>query len=108
MELTIEQAIEHCKEVATHCGIKDCEEEHLQLANWLKELQKYKQDDFIELEAYYNEPYNQVHLISIKRSEILQFYETFTILNIPCTLIITKHGNFKINLNYNELKGLLQ
>ena len=48
--MTIEQAIEHCEEVATHCGIKECEEEHLQLADWLKELQKYKQDAFDKLQ----------------------------------------------------------
>ena len=108
MELTIQQAIEHCKEIANNCGIKDCEEEHLQLAEWLKELQDYKQDNFIELEIYYNEAYNQTQLISMKKSEILQFYENTTFLNIPCTLIITKHGNFKSTIKYVELKELLK
>lgn len=107
MELTIQQAIEHCKEVASTCGIKDCEEEHLQLAEWLKELQDYKQDNFIELEIYYNEAYNKTQLISMRKSEIIQFYENITFLNLPCTLIITKHGNFKTVSNYNDIKKLL-
>lgn len=36
--MTINEAIEHCKDVALHCDNKECVYEHIQLMNWLKEL----------------------------------------------------------------------
>ena len=36
--MTINEAIEHCKDVALHCDNKECAYEHVQLMNWLKEL----------------------------------------------------------------------
>lgn len=40
--MTIDEAIEHCKEQAKFCSIQECSEEHLQLAEWLEELKKLK------------------------------------------------------------------
>ena len=36
--MTINEAIEHCKDVVLHCDNKECAYEHVQLMNWLKEL----------------------------------------------------------------------
>ena len=38
--LTLEEAIEHCKEKS--CGNSECALEHKQLAEWLRELQYYR------------------------------------------------------------------
>lgn len=41
--MTLVEAIEHCEEnekKETHCGNYKCAEEHRQLAEWLKTLQK--------------------------------------------------------------------
>ena len=67
-------------------------------------LKEYKRDEFIELEAIYDTWNNKTQLISLKKSEILQFYETVTNLNVLCTLVVTKHGNFKSTIGYNQLK----
>ena len=42
--MTLDEAIKHCEEVATQCTNtnKKCSNDHIQLANWLKELKKYK------------------------------------------------------------------
>ena len=44
MSMTIEQAIIHAEEVADRCAVTDgnrqCEDEHRQLAAWLRELQE--------------------------------------------------------------------
>lgn len=44
--LTLEEAIKHCEEVAERegktCNGAECAEEHLQLAEWLKELRAYR------------------------------------------------------------------
>lgn len=44
--MTIDEAIIHCEEVADRCAITDgdrrCEQEHRQLAEWLKELKRYQ------------------------------------------------------------------
>ena len=40
--MTIDEAIEHCKEKARFCSIKKCADEHLQLAEWLEELKKLR------------------------------------------------------------------
>lgn len=46
MEMTLEQAIAHAKEVGTKmvCNNKtyECGKEHLQLAKWLEELKLYR------------------------------------------------------------------
>ena len=40
--MTLEEAIEHCEEVASNCDNKECALDHKQLAEWLKELQTLK------------------------------------------------------------------
>lgn len=35
--MSLEEAIEHCDEIAANCG--PCAEQHRQLASWLRELQ---------------------------------------------------------------------
>lgn len=37
-KMDIDEAIKHCKEQAQVCSIKECAEDHLQLAEWLEEL----------------------------------------------------------------------
>ncbi len=40
--MTLDEAIQHCEEVASNvCG--ECSEDHMQLANWLKELKELKE-----------------------------------------------------------------
>ena len=45
--MTLEEAIIHCEEVADRCAVTDgnreCEDNHRQLAAWLKELKKYRE-----------------------------------------------------------------
>lgn len=43
--MTLDEAIKHCEEIA--CDSEQCRLEHLQLAQWLKELKVYRK---IELE----------------------------------------------------------
>lgn len=107
--MTIQQAIEHCEEVARTCGIKDCEEEHLQLADWLRELEKYKQNDFIELTVYYNGDNYQLLTkpIAIRKNQIFQFYETYTKFYTTCTRIITNKEIYNVKESYNKIKELL-
>jgi len=51
--MTLEQAIQHCKEVAIEYEAKgecyDCGKEHRQLAEWLEDY-KQLQEDYIELD----------------------------------------------------------
>ncbi len=42
--MTLEEAIKHCKEVAENTTCVDCKEEHLQLAKWLQELKKRREN----------------------------------------------------------------
>ena len=48
MSMTIEQAIIHAEEVADRCAVTDgnrqCEDEHRQLAAWLRELQERRKE----------------------------------------------------------------
>ena len=43
----LDSAIQHCEEVADRCAATDgdlkCEQKHRQLAEWLKELKRYKE-----------------------------------------------------------------
>lgn len=39
--MTLDEAIKHCKEKA--CGNSQCNQEHKQLADWLKELKEYQE-----------------------------------------------------------------
>jgi hypothetical protein len=41
--MTLEQAINHCLEVAGSCETA-CELQHKQLADWLKELREFKEN----------------------------------------------------------------
>ena len=41
-EMTLDEAIEHAKEVACSCKNKECAEDHRQLAQWLEELREYR------------------------------------------------------------------
>ena len=47
--MTLDEAIKHAEEVGinliTNCETKQCGLEHLQLAQWLKELKQYKEKD---------------------------------------------------------------
>lgn len=38
--MTLDEAIRHCEEVADNCAVAECEMEHKQLAEWLKELKQ--------------------------------------------------------------------
>jgi len=38
MKMTLDEGIKHCREKASTCSIKECAEDHLQLAKWLEEL----------------------------------------------------------------------
>ena len=108
--MTIQQAIEHCEEVARTCGIKDCEEEHLQLAAWLKELENYKQNNFIELHALYDDRVNHqltTKPITIRKDQILQFYETYTRFYMAYTKIITNKETYDVQESYNKIKEML-
>jgi hypothetical protein len=42
--LTLDEAIKHCEEKANELGGCDCGNEHLQLAQWLKELKELKEE----------------------------------------------------------------
>ena len=42
--MTLEQAVEHAIEIAGEVECTKCRSEHLQLAAWLQELQKYKKE----------------------------------------------------------------
>lgn len=43
--MTLQEAIQHAEEVAQSCALNNpkCAQDHLTLANWLKELQQLKQ-----------------------------------------------------------------
>lgn len=41
-KMTLDEAIQHCHEVAESCENKECALNHEQLANWLEELKCYK------------------------------------------------------------------
>lgn len=45
--MTLDEAIIHCEEVADRCAVTDgnreCEDNHRQLAEWLKELKQYRE-----------------------------------------------------------------
>lgn len=40
--MTIEDAIRHCIEVAEGCTVRECAEDHRQLADWLKDYKRLK------------------------------------------------------------------
>lgn len=42
--MTLDEAIQHCKEVAENTTCAGCKKEHLQLAEWLQELKKRRSD----------------------------------------------------------------
>lgn len=43
--MTLDEAIQHAREVASNCSNKECGLEHMQLANWLEELKQRRQKD---------------------------------------------------------------
>lgn len=45
--LDLESAIKHCYEVAESLGCTECAKDHRQLAEWLKELKAYKEQQKI-------------------------------------------------------------
>jgi hypothetical protein len=45
VEMTLDDAIEHCNDVANNCKNKSCANDHLQLAEWLMELKKLKEEN---------------------------------------------------------------
>lgn len=40
--MTLDEAIEHCDEVASTCNETECSNNHKELANWLKELKFFR------------------------------------------------------------------
>lgn len=44
-EMTLDEAIEHSKEVSSSCTNRACAHDHLQLYHWLKELKEYKNNE---------------------------------------------------------------
>lgn len=40
--MTLNEAINHCREVAENCDNKQCATDHLQLAGWLQELKELR------------------------------------------------------------------
>ena len=106
--MTLEQTIEHCKQISDTCDIEDTAEQYSQLAFWLDELRKYKQNDFIELNSYTFDPNNlQTVPISIRKNEILQFFSSFRGYGNYCTRIVTNKGDYNVKENYNEVKEKL-
>lgn len=109
--MTLEQTIEHCKQISDTCDIEDTAKQYSQLTEWLDELRKYKQNGFIEFNAYTRDPHNlQTVLISIRKNEILQFFSAlrgFGNAYTTCTRIITNKGDYDIKENYNEVKEKL-
>ncbi len=43
--MTLEEAIEHAREVADTCENSECAQDHAQLADWLSELKAYRDFD---------------------------------------------------------------
>lgn len=43
-EFTLEEAIEHCYEKA-QCANKECGRDHMQLAHWLTELKRLREEN---------------------------------------------------------------
>jgi len=49
--MTLNDAIDHCKEVAETNDCKPCAKDHIQLMKWLQELVKYRQE-FGDIHSY--------------------------------------------------------
>jgi hypothetical protein len=45
--MTLDEAIKHCEDKAQQCG--ECGKEHVQLAEWLKELKRLKEAEVVEM-----------------------------------------------------------
>lgn len=106
--MTLEQTIEHCKRISDTCDIEDTAEQYSQLAIWLDELRKYKQNSFIEFNGYTQDSYSlQTIPVSIRKNEILQFFSSFRGYGNPCTRIVTNKGDYNVRENYNEVKEKL-
>ncbi len=43
--MMLDEAIKHCLEVAHNTTCADCRDEHIQLAGWLLELKKRREED---------------------------------------------------------------
>ncbi len=41
--MTIDEAIQHCKDVITKVGCNECGMQHRQLIEWLEELKSYRE-----------------------------------------------------------------
>ena len=72
--MILDEAIKHAEEVAEqnewfeanyleNRGCKECAEEHRQLAEWLKELKKYKEKDTPQLVIYSGDGYADGYLV---------------------------------------------
>ncbi len=42
VEMSLEEAIKHCEDKARELGCSECAKEHLQLADWLRELKQLR------------------------------------------------------------------
>ena len=51
--MTLEEAIIHCIEKSENCKT-ECQKEHKQLAEWLKDYKRIKDNENIKLEDYLN------------------------------------------------------
>jgi hypothetical protein len=47
--MTLDDAIQHAKEVASQCSNQECSLEHMQLAKWLEELKQRRERDELAL-----------------------------------------------------------
>lgn len=48
--MTLDEAIQHTKEVASQCSDKECSMEYIQLAGWLEELKQRRLKDEREIQ----------------------------------------------------------
>lgn len=74
--MTLQEAINHCKEVSTACrdNNEGCSDEHLQLMSWLKELKCLRKvvdkkylDGIQYFKEVYGEDFDRYFLIEVRR-----------------------------------------
>lgn len=113
--ITLEQAIEYYKRISDIQDIKETAfKQYSQLATWLDELRKYKENDFIELNSYTQDPFSsKTILVSIRKKEIVQFFGGYRGNGSgynPCTRIVTNKNNYTYDAkeSYDEIKEKLK
>ena len=82
--MTIEEAIQHCREVALRCNEeqRECALEHVQLMDWLKELKCLRKvvdkkylDGIVALKKAFGEEYDRHFEIELRRDLTGMFAE---------------------------------